>query len=288
MEIRCVVFDEKQLEQLITGGWIPESLDITLQECCFFGGVDEQNQMRAIAIYSYSWLSRKDMKLEYVFVQAKWRRQGIGSRLLRLAEGQLQLMGMRKLFCEWYDTEPNMEIVSGCLKKARYTLTMDQAHVFAYTQGDFQGSELDKLKDSNLKMWESVIQIDDYHDRNLRKFLLEHETTGFYIKESDFRPELCRFYMEDGEIKGAACMRFRKDGSLMTMKGYLSPKLKNRYAMTLLIASLISNLRTKLQPGIKIYIKIYRQSFYESVKKLFGEGQEQYVLQEYERVIGGK
>ena len=83
-------------------------------------------------------------------------------------------------------------------------------------------------------------------------------------------------------------MRFRKDGSLMTMKGYLSPKLKNRYAMTLLIASLISDLRTKLQPGIKIYIKIYRQSFYESVKKLFGEGQEQYVLQEYERVIGGK
>lgn len=281
-----MVFEEEQLQQLIDGGWIPNGLDISLDECCFFGGVDEQNQLRAVAVFSYSWLHQKYMKLEYVFVQNKWRRHGIGLRLLQLAEGRMQSIGIKNLVCEWYDTEPDMEIVSAFLKKAGFNTSMDQGHMFVYAQGDFQGSELDKLKETNLKMWDCVAQINDYHDRNLSKFLSQHETTGFYIKESDFRPELCRFYIEEGEIKGAACMRFRKDGSLITMKSYLSPKLKNKYAMTLLIADLVSNKQMQLSPEIKIYVKIYRKSFYESAKRLFGEGQEQYVLQEYERVIG--
>ena len=82
-------------------------------------------------------------------------------------------------------------------------------------------------------------------------------------------------------------MRRMNNGDLKTVEGYLSAALRNKFAMTLLIAVLINDLRTVLQPGIKIYLKLYRSNFYESVKKLFGEGQEEYLFREYERVIGG-
>ena len=133
-----------------------------------------------------------------------------------------------------------------------------------------------------------MIRVDDYHARNLRKFLAQYETTGFYIKERDFRPELCRFYLEDGEIKAAAGMRILKNGSLTLMTGYISPALKYKNVTTFLIAALICDLRTVLRPGIKIYLKVYHNKIYESVKKILGEGQKEYILQEYERVIGEK
>ena len=71
------------------------------------------------------------------------------------------------------------------------------------------------------------------------------------------------------------------------MKGYLSPTLKNKYAMTLLVAAQISDLRNALEPGTKIYLKLYRRSFYDNVKKLFGDGQTEFLFQEYECEMGG-
>lgn len=289
MEIRCILLQKEQQKRLIQCGWIPNDLEIVLNEqTLFFGSLDEENHLRAIAVFSFSKSNLRDVKLEYIFVQKQCRRQGIGVKLLHFSEEQLQLLGTRRLLCEWHDSEANMEIVSAYLKKAGYLPTIKPAHMLVYKQGQFQGSELEKLKDAEPKIWKSVVRIEDYHDWHLKKLLAKRETTGFYIEESDYRPELCRFYIEEGEIKGAACMRFMKDGSLTTMKGYLAPTLKCKYAMTLLIARLIQDLGTVLTPGIKIYLKIYRKKFYESAKKNFGEGQEEYLLQEYERMIGGR
>ena len=287
MKIRCVVFDDTYLRQLKKRGWIPQDLEIGLEECCLFGGVDGEQQLRAIAIFSYTRLYRRDMRLEYVFVQEGWRRQGIGTELLQMAGAYLQPLGMRRMLCERYGAPEEMETLCAFLKKAGFSPKECEARMVAYSQGDFQGSALDRLRDANPQIWKHVVQIDDYHDRMLRRLLARHEATGFYIKEEDYEPKLCRFYVEDGEIRAAACMRFLPDGSLTTLKGYRSPDLKNKNCMTYLIAALIYGLKTELQPGVKIYVKVYRKKFYESVKALFGEGQEEYPLLEFERVIGG-
>ena len=74
-------------------------------------------------------------------------------------------------------------------------------------------------------------------------------------------------------------MRYRSDGNLTTMKGYISPNIQYKYAMTMLI----HNVKTVIKPGSSIYVKIYRDGFYESAKKLFGDAQEEIFFQEYER-----
>ena len=85
-------------------------------------------------------------------------------------------------------------------------------------------------------------------------------------------------YIEEDEIRGALCMRYRSDGNLTTMKGYISPNIQYKYAMTMLIAVLIHNVKTVIKPGSSIYVKIYRDGFYESAKKLFGDAQEEIVF----------
>ncbi len=288
MEIQCVLLKKEQQEQLIQCGWIPKELDIVPDEWrLFFGGLDEEKNLKAIAVYALSPRNRKNVALEYVFAQKQCRRQGVGTKLLQFSEEQLQLLGRKRLSCEWHGDEQDLENVTSFLQEAGFRPVMKPAHMVVYGQGQFQGSELQKLQKASPKLWKSVIRIDDYHDLRLRRLLAEYETTGCYIEESGYRPELCRFYIEDGEIRGAACMRCMKNGDLTTMKGYLSPALQNKFAMTLLIAVLINDLQTVLKPGIKIYLKLYRKKFYESVKKLFGEGQEEYLFREYERVIGG-
>lgn len=289
MEIQCVLLKKEQQEQLIQCGWIPKELDIVPDEWrLFFGGIDEGKNLKAIAVYVVSSRNRRAATLEYVSVRKECRRQGVGTKLLQFSEEQLQLLGRKRLSCEWHGDEQDLENVTSFLQEAGFRPVMKPAHMIVYGQGRFQGSELQKLQKASPKLWKSVIRIDDYHDLRLRRLLAQYETTGFYIEERDYRPELCRFYIEDGEIRGAACMRRMKSGDLTTMKGYLSPALQNKFAMTLLIAVLINDLRTVLKPGIKIYLKLYRKKFYESVKKLFGEGQEEYLFREYERVIGGR
>ena len=289
MEIQCVLLKKAQQDQMIQRGWITKELDIVPDEWrLFFGGLDEEKNLKAIAVYALSPRNRKNVALEYVFAQKQCRRQGVGTKLLQFSEEQLQLLGRKRLSCEWHGDEQDLENVTSFLQEAGFRPVMKPAHMVVYGQGQFQGSELQKLQKASPKLWKSVIRIDDYHDLRLRRLLAQYETTGFYIEESDYRPELCRFYIEDGEIRGAACMRCMKNGDLTTMKGYLSPALQNKFAMTLLIAVLINDLQTVLKPGIKIYLKLYRKKFYESVKKLFGEGQEEYLFREYERVIGGK
>ena len=289
MEIQCVLLKKEQQEQLIQCGWIPKELDIVPDEWrLFFGGIDEEKNLKAIAVYAVSSRNRRAATLEYVSVRKECRRQGVGTKLLQFSEEQLQLLGRKRLSCEWHGDEQDLEDVTSFLQEAGFRPVMKPAHMIVYGQGRFQGSELQKLQKASPKLWKSVIRIDDYYDRRLRRLLAQYETTGFYIEERDYRPELCRFYIEDGEIRGAACMRRMKSGDLTTMKGYLSPALQNKFAMTLLIAVLINDLQMVLKPGIKIYLKLYRKKFYESVKKLFGEGQEEYLFREYERVIGGR
>ena len=289
MEIRCVLLKQEQQEQLIQCGWIPKELDIVPDEWrLFFGGIDEGKNLKAIAVYAVSSRNRRAATLEYVSVRKECRRQGVGTKLLQFSEEQLQLLGRKRLSCEWHGDEQDLENVTSFLQEAGFRPVMKPAHMLVYGQGQFQGSELQKLQKASPKLWKSVIRIDDYYDRRLRRLLAQYETTGFYMEERDYRPELCRFYIEDGEIRGAACMRRMKSGDLTTMKGYLSPALQNKFAMTLLIAVLINDLQMVLKPGIKIYLKLYRKKFYESVKKLFGEGQEEYLFREYERVIGGR
>lgn len=289
MEIQCVLLKKEQQEQLIQCGWIPKELDIVPDEWrLFFGGIDEGKNLKAIAVYAVSSRNRRAATLEYVSVRKECRRQGVGTKLLQFSEEQLQLLGRKRLSCEWHGDEQDLENVTSFLQEAGFRPVMKPAHMLVYGQGQFQGSELQKLQKASPKLWKSVIRIDDYYDRRLRRLLAQYETTGFYMEERDYRPELCRFYIEDGEIRGAACMRRMKSGDLTTMKGYLSPALQNKFAMTLLIAVLINDLQMVLKPGIKIYLKLYRKKFYESVKKLFGEGQEEYLFREYERVIGGR
>ena len=289
MEIRCVLLKKEQQEQLIQCGWIPKELDIVPDEWrLFFGGLDEGKNLKAIAVYALSPRNRKNAALEYIFVQKRCRRQGVGTKLLQFSEEQLQLLGRKRLSCEWHGSEQDLENVTSFLQEAGFRPVKKPAHILVYNQGQFQGSELQKLQKTSPKLWKSVVRIDDYHELRMRRLLAQYETTGFYIEERDYDPELCRFYIEDGEIRAAACLRRMKNGDLTTMKGYLSPQLQNKFAMTLLIAVLINDLRTVLQPEIKIYLKLYRSNFYESVKKLFGEGQEEYLFREYERVIGGR
>lgn len=288
MDIRCVVLSAEQQEILFRNGWIPEELDlVTDQNTLFFGGIDEAKNLQAIAVYTFSKANRRNATLAYVYVTAKSRGQGIGTKLLALCGEQLKLMGTKKLTCEWQGSEEELERATYFLENAGFSATMEAAPVVEYVRGQFQGSGLDKLKETQPEVWNSMIYIENYRDKLLQKLLAKQEVTGFYIAESDYRPELCRFYLEDGEIKGAACMRQTKKGDLVTMKGYLSPTLKNKYAMTLLVAAQISDLRNALEPGTKIYLKLYRRSFYDNVKKLFGDGQTEFLFQEYECEMGG-
>lgn len=288
MEIRCIILKKEQQEQMIRCGWIPKELDIVPDESrLFFGGIDEDKRLKAIAVYSLPQRERREVTLEYVTVIQECRRQGVGTKLMQLAEQQLQLLGRKRLSCEWHGNEQDLENVTAFLQKAGFRPTMKPAHMVVYSRGQFQGSELQKLRDTPSKLWKAVVRIDDYHDLRLRRLLAQYERTGFYIEDRDYRPELCRFYIEGGEIKGAACMRRMRSGDLITVKGYLSPDLQNKFAMTLLIAVLIHDLSTILEPEIKIYLKLYHKNFYESVKKLFGEGQKEILFREYERVMGG-
>lgn len=289
MDIRCIVLKKEQQEALFQNGWIPKEFDLEAGgETLFFGGIDEKKNLNAIAVYSFSKENPRNRKLMYVYVRAKYRRQGVGSKLLMLCTEQLGNMGAKRLSCEWQGSEEELKQGTDFLLRAGFVPSMEAAPLLVYARGQFQGSELDKLKNAEPGIWKSMIHIEDYHDRTLQKLLAKQETTGFYIAESDYRPELCRFYLEEGEIRGAACMRQKKNGDLVTLKGYLSPTLKNKYAMTLLIAAQIYDLKAALKPETKIILKLYRQGFYEMVKKLFGDGQTESLFREYECEIGGR
>lgn len=288
MEIQCSILQEEQQLQLLQNGWLPEELEIEPDEDrLFFGGVDAQSRLIALAVYHLPAQDRSSAVLECVSVPKSCRRQKVGAQLLYLAEQKLRQLGRMHISCEWRGSQTAVEAAAAFLQSTGFHPTMEQACLVEYAQGQFQGSRLEQLKTAEPKMFQSIIRINDYYDPRLQQLMKRHETTGFYIEERDYRPELCRFYIEGGEIKGAACMKRRKNGDLENVKGYLSPTLRNQYAMTLLIAVLIDELKTIVAPGSKIYLKLYRSSYYKSMVELFGEGLEKYVFQEYEKEIGG-
>lgn len=289
MEIQGVILNQEQQEQLFRSGWIPESLDVTTgEEALFFGGIDTEKNLVAIAVWNISGAVRREAGLEYVFVRRQSRGQGVGLSLLRFCAEQLQQLGTRQLTGEWQDDAQELERVTHFLQKAGFLPTMETAPVVRYAPGQFQGSELEKLKTAQQDLWKAMVRIEDYRDRRLQKLLAQYETGGFYIAERDFEPELCRFYLEGGEIKGAACMRRTRNGDLKNLKGYLAPDLKNKFAMTLLVAAQIQALRGTIRPGTGIYMRFYRAGFYEAARKLFGEGEAEYCFREYECRMGGR
>lgn len=286
MEIRCVVLTEKQQRALLQNGWIPKELEIIPDEKrLFFGGIDERNNMRGIAVYRLPQKKRKKVVLEYVSVPKQCRRQGIATTLLRLAEKQLQQY--ERIVSARIGSKEELECASAFLQAIGFQPLIEPKYFLVYAQGQFQGSRLEQLKTVKKNFWDSVVRIDDYHDLRLKCFLTKPKADDFYIEERSYRPQLWRFFIEGGQIKGAAGMQFTPNGNLITRKGYLAPDLKNKYAMTLLIASLIYDLQDILQPDIKIYLKLYQSQYYKSVIELFGKGQEEYWFQEYGREIGG-
>lgn len=288
MEIQCSILQKEQQLQLLQNGWLPEELEIDPDENrLFFGGVDAQSRLVALAVYHLPVMDRHSAVLEYVSVPKHCRRQKVGTQLLHLAEQKLQQLGRKRVSCEWRGSQQEIEEMAAFLQSAGFHPAMKPSYLVKYAQGQFQGSKLDELQKAEPAIWKAIVRIDDYHDPRLQQLMKKHDATGFYIEERDYRPELCRFYIEGGEIKGAACMKRRKNGDLENVKGYLSPTLRNQYAMTLLIAALIYGLKTAVTPGRKIYLKIYRSSYYKSMVELFGEGLEKYVFQEYEKEIGG-
>lgn len=288
MEIQCIVLSEDQQKQAQACGWIPDDLYFVPERCIFFGGMTEQKQLAALAIYSGSAGIPGEMELVYVCTARAWRGNGVGIRLLEMAEQQLCKQGVQRIRCGWQGTEAELVRTAAYLEQIGYAPATEISHVCICPHEYFQNSSLNRLKEAQAEKWQSVVEIHDYYDHRLKKLLKKHETTGFYIEEDEFVPELCRFYMEDGEIRGAICMRYRRDGSLTSMKGYLSPDLKYKYAMTLMIAVLIYEAKHVAKPGSRVYLKIYRKGFYESVKKLFGEIPEEWFFQEYEKKTGGK
>ena len=288
MELRCVVLNKEQQRQIRECGWIPEDLDFVPEKSIFFGGMTKEKKLAAVAVYSGSPSNAREMKLVYTGVAKKWRGNGLGIQLLALSAQQLKKRGIQRFCSEWQGTEEELSFVEDYLGRAGYAPVMEPCHLCICPQGYFQNGVLEKLKDAQPREWYSVIEIPDYYDRRLKKLLMKRETTGFYISEDEFAPELCRFYIEDDEIRAAACMRYRRDGGLISVKGYLSPDLKYKYAMTMMIAVLIHDTRTLLKPENKVYLKVYRGAFYESVKKLFGEIPEECYFQEYERKMGGR
>lgn len=287
MSLRCVLFGEEKQKRLKELGWIPKSLDAELSDCCIFGGVNEERKLQAIAIYTIFSVEQKTMRLEYVYVRKPLRSQGLGTEMLRLAEENLQEIGYRRVCCEIAGTEARMNQLHNYLKKVGFVEKGEKGHLLVCPQGHFQGSSLEKIHTANLSIMKNIVQLADYNDCRLKKLLSKKETTGFYIEKKDYRPELCRFYMEEGEIRGAACLRYRKDGSVVSMRGYLSPNLKYKNAMTLLITELIADVGKILKPGTYLYIKIYRDNFYESALKFFGKAEEELQVQEYQREMGG-
>ena len=283
MKIHCVVLNEEQRRQAQKNGWIPEKLDFMPEKCVCFGGVTEEKKLAALAVYSGHRAKAGEIDLLYLFVNRQWRESGVGMQLLKQSEELLLKRGIRKIRSEWQGSLEQLAYVSRYLERAGYIATMKPSHLLVCRQGYFQNGALEKLKKAQPRQWQSVVEIKDYYDHRLRKFLASRNTTGFYIAEDEFEPELCRFYIEEDEIRGALCMRYRSDGNLTTMKGYISPNIQYKYAMTMLIAVLIHNVKTVIKPGISIYVKIYRDGFYESAKKLFGDAQEEIFFQEYER-----
>ena len=288
MELQCMVLSEEQQRQAQECGWIPDDLDFEPEKSIFFGGMTEAQKLAALAIYSGNAGKPGELELVYVCTADAWLGNGAGIRLLEMAEEYLQEQGIQKIHSEWQGTEAELARLAEYLGRAGYRPATEPAHLCICPQGYFQNSTLDRLKDAQPEKWRSVTEIRDYYDHRLQRLLKKHETTGFYISREEFLPELCRFYIEDDEIRGAACMRYRRDGNLTTMKGYLSPDLKYPYAMTLLIAALVHDAGHMVKPGKRIYLKIYRNGFYDSVKKLFGAIPEECFFQEYERRLGGR
>lgn len=284
LDIRCTVIKNEQYQQLMDKGWIPSDLDVVPDKyTALFATVDKQNNLLAVAVFSTQPQDTHVLKLEYISVHQHYQLQGIGKKLLLFAENSLKVLGATKFLCEWQGTEADMDGVPVFLQKVGFMPAMEPGHLVVYLQGQFQGSSLDKLKGKEAEIRKSVVRIEDYHDSCLQRLLSQYKSTGFFIGEREFQPDLCRFYVENGRIRGAACMRYRTDGNLTTRKGYLSQELKNPYAMTFLISILIYDLKEQFKPGTKIYLKLYREQFYQSVVNLFGEGQEQYLFREFEK-----
>lgn len=286
MELQCMVLSEEQQRQVQECGWIPDNLDFVPEKSIFFGGMTEEQQLAALAIYSGNEGKPEELELVYVCTDSAWRGNGAGIRLLEMAEEYLHEQGIRKIHSEWQGTEAELARTAEYLGRAGYRPAAEPAHLCICPQEYFQNSTLDRLKDAQPEKWRSVVEIRDYYDRRLQRLLKKHDTAGFYISEDEFVPELCRFYIEDDEIRGAICMRYRRDGNLTSMKGYLAPDLKYPYAMTFLIAVLVHDAGRVAEPGKRIYLKIYRKGFYDSVKKLFGAIPEEYFFQKYERTGG--
>ena len=283
--IRCVVLNQQQQESIQKCGWVPDGLDFIPEKSVFFGAMTEQKKLAAVAIYSSARVMPGEVELVYICTAKVWRGQEIGLQLLKMSEQLLQKRGIRKIYSEWHGSAEELQQVSGYLSKVGYRPTMEPAHFAICPQGHFQNSALEKLQKAQPKAWNAVEKIQDYYDRRLKKLLLKQETTGFYLTEEEFVPELCRFYIEEDEIRAAICMRYRSDGNLGTIKGYISPALKYQYAMTMMIAVLIHDVQKVIKPGSKIYLKMYRKGFFESAKKLFGGIPEDIYFQEYERTI---
>ena len=194
MKIHCVVLNEEQRRQAQKNGWIPEKLDFMPEKCVCFGGVTEEKKLAALAVYSGHRAKAGEIDLLYLFVNRQWRESGVGMQLLKQSEELLLKRGIRKIRSEWQGSLEQLAYVSRYLERAGYIATMKPSHLLVCRQGYFQNGALEKLKKAQPRQWQSVVEIKDYYDHRLRKFLASRNTTGFYIAEDEFEPELCRFY----------------------------------------------------------------------------------------------
>lgn len=280
-------------------GILPDYLCSMLaeQRLVLFGGINEaeeeqenedgqenenvRERLVSIAAFSVTPFHTDEVDLEYIFVAAGYRRQGLAGELLQYCYGELKKSGVRcinRKLC----SENGM--VRQLLRTEKFIPMTFNGHYLEYALEDLvENKILQKLSDES-----EEFQIGAYsaEDVRIKRFIAGAAVDKCYMDRKQYSEKYSRFLEENGKITAGILMEQLNENTLFLSRTYKSPECTQKSAFAYLLAECIKAAAEEMSMDFSVCkMQIFTEEEYQFLEKLNVMSLADYRIQECVKIL---
>lgn len=249
-----------------------------------FGGIDEEENLQALAVFSASELHGQEMVLEYIVVSEDRRQEGRAHDLLEYCEDSLKKCGIRSIYVR---VSGETEEIAGWFDffvREKYVPVLFCGRLMSYDIRDIRQCEVMRHgKDLIGAFGRKIKKFEEHLEISVRRFM--QQKTGVYIKENVYDRTYSRIFWDEERIAGVVFLKQTDDRTVMMTGCYIEPDNNAKYILAALLYAALQEVCASVDDDVEFGVQLYRLEHYGWIKKLLGEAKQDLLMQEYIRKL---
>ncbi|MBO5552380.1 MAG: GNAT family N-acetyltransferase [Lachnospiraceae bacterium] len=253
-------------------------------EVCVLAAVDD-GELKGYGVFSHMKGSSRDIWLEYLYTEPRFREQGIASGLLEYAEGYMKKKKAAGLFCKLYVKYSEAKETASYLMKRGYLPLSRDGRLLAYRHGDMVDAGLFDLILRNRKKLPLTVKASEVSDKSIDMLLSEKAATGFSFDRNSLRDSFSRFILEGDRIVWALIAQRIGEDTLYLKEPFVAQGFGELNVYPVLLTDVINDARESFPGDFLLLLRLEDDRTYYGMMQNFNPPEREYMVQEYMKCL---